>query len=123
MKQALAGAAGTITGCLMGMSPVIYALLGLMIVDFISGVLCAYITKTISSEASQIGMAKKSMVILLVLAAEIGEHLSGIPFPAGASVAGAFCMYELISITENAAKAGIPLPSQITKALAKIEDN
>ena len=95
----------------IGIGPFIQVLLVLMLADIISGMLAAIVTGGMSSDRSRRGMAKKAMELLLVLVVGyMSEHLgsdAGFSLPAGKAVAGFFCATELVSILENAVRAGI----------------
>lgn len=111
-----AGLSSFVLATLLNVPIVFWSLLGLMAIDVITGLTAAYITGEISSDASWKGMARKTIVLLLVLAAEVAAN--AIPeggyftlrIPAGSIVAGMFCVHELISITENAVRAGVSPP-------------
>ena len=95
----------------------------LMIVDYFSGITTAIYgksTKTkkgkLSSRAGFAGLFRKMMELSFVL---IGYHIDlafGVGYVRDAIIVG-FCCNELISITENAAVLGIPLPNGVKKAL------
>lgn len=95
---------------------VLWALFGLMTIDITTGFVSAWINRDISSDSSLRGMAKKALVILLILAVEICARAVGqfeqfgLYFPAGNLVAGAFCVHELVSIVENVLRAGVEPP-------------
>ena len=101
-----------------GLNPLVQLLLAAMILDIITGVLSAYVRKTVSSAASFRGMAKKSIILLLVW----GAWLAGgqIAQPLGEAVAGFYILNEMTSIIENAAESGLPVPKFLVEALEKI---
>jgi toxin secretion/phage lysis holin len=105
-----------------GFHPLIQTLVVLIFLDFASGLLYAWGTGTVSSDASFRGMAKKSMMLLLVGAAHVYNATQPLGFDAAAAVAGFFCATEFISITENAGRLGVPLPKILTAAIHKLRD-
>lgn len=96
-------------------------LLILILLDLASGLLYAWSTGAVSSDASYRGMAKKAMMLLLVGAAHAYNATQPLGFDAAAAVAGFFCATELISITENAGRLGVPLPRVLARAIEKLK--
>lgn len=102
-------------------NPVIGALLSFIILDIISGILAAISKGKLSSVMSYKGMMGKGMILGMVATARIFEFvLPGIPW--GQIMALFFCVTEAISITENAAACGVPIPKQWTEALARMKE-
>lgn len=100
--------------------PVIGLLFILIISDIIIGLVAAFITETVSSSTSQKGMAKKIINLLLIgVAASIEPWAQGMPLSNMAATGFAFT--ELISITENAARAGVPIPGWLKDVLIKLK--
>ena len=105
--------------------PGLAVLVLMMTTDILFGIAVAYVTKTISSKLSQIGMLRKAAVILITgmsLACE--QAVSGvIDVPLSSMVAGLFAVSEFISIVENAAIIGVPIPQQVAEALIVLKRN
>lgn len=114
-------AAAVLAGLWGGFHPFIQTLVVLIGLDFASGLLYAWGAGTVSSDASYRGMGKKAMMLLLVGAANTYNATQPLGFDAGAAVAGFFCATELISITENAGRLGVPMPRLLTAAIAKLK--
>ena len=106
----------------------VFALIILMIIDFIMGVLLAIVFRKspkskkggLSSAAAWKGVAKKTCTRLLVAVAYQAEILLSTAY-IRPTVVGALCASEIISIVENAAKMGI-LPEPVQKLLDKVID-
>lgn len=106
----------------------VFALIILMIIDFIMGVLLAIVFRKspkskkggLSSAAAWKGVAKKTCTILLVAVAYQADILLSTAY-IRPTVVGALCASEIISIIENAAKMGI-LPEPVQKLLDKVID-
>lgn len=94
-------------------------LLLFMAMDFITGILAAFIRRTLHSGESFRGLAKKTLILLLVVSAHIAGIAAGIGVDIGAIVAIAYIVNEVISITENCHRAGIPIPGVLVEALVK----
>ncbi|GIV73542.1 MAG: hypothetical protein KatS3mg049_2098 [Caldilinea sp.] len=82
------------------------------------GFLAAYVTQRLSSQVSFRGMAKKALVLLLVGAAAALTPVVGAPL--ADAVAGFYVVHEIVSIIENAAVAGLPVPQVLRDALARV---
>ena len=121
-RKLLMGAPGALLGVLMSMHPLFKALLLLQAIDFVTGFLVAWSHGTVSSAASRRGFVKKTVALLLVLAVGVLAKAYQIEHDLAAMTAGWFCVTELISIAENAARAGWALPPFLTKALAAMRD-
>ena len=121
-KAAWAAVPAFLAGVWGGFHPLLQTLLILILLDFASGLLCAWSDGEVSSDASYRGMAKKAMMLLLVGAASTYNATQPLGFDAAAAVAGFFCATELISITENAGRLGVPLPRVLTRAIKKLQD-
>ena len=102
----------------MSMHPLVQLLLLAMVLDVITGVLSAYVSATISSQASFRGITRKTLILLLVWGAwAVGNHLGQ---PVGEAVAGFYVLNEFLSVIENADRAGLPVPQFLRDALAKL---
>lgn len=110
--------AGLATSIWIGLSPVYQLLLALMLLDVVTGLLAAGAAKKLSSDVSFRGMFKKGIIILLVVAAHMGGKQIGVP--AGVGVAGFYCAHELLSIIENAGRAGVPVPDILKQMVEKL---
>lgn len=101
-----------------GLPLLVQVLIGVMLLDILSGVLAAYITNTLDSRVSFRGMAKKALALVLVGVAAWIEPAVGIPL--ASAVAGFYTVHELLSILENATIAGLPVPDVLRDALARV---
>ena len=129
ITEALAAVAGAIASFFWGLPPIIWILLAVMTIDYITGIICGMMGKSpntetggISSKVAFVGLLKKMLIILVVLLAALLDKAismsAGITFEA---VAGATCLWfiasEGFSIVENAAAMGIPVPKILLQAL------
>lgn len=87
--------------------------------DFATGLLVGFINRELSSQRSFVGLAKKMLVLILVATAHLISEALKIPFDLGVAVAAAFVVNEVISITENCANAGVPIPPALLDVLLK----
>ncbi len=102
--------------------PVVGVMLLTAAADICFGLCAACVTKSLSSTISQKGMVKKVAQLLWVgLGCALEPHTGG--FPLGGPIAVCFIITNLISITENSARAGLPVPKPIVDCLQRIRDN
>ena len=98
-------------------------LLCFMVADYITGVLVAVMAKKLSSTVGFKGLAKKACILLVMVLAVLLDHL----LHEGEWLFRTLCAYfyianEGISILENAALLGIPVPSKLREVLAQLND-
>ncbi|OAB34282.1 holin [Paenibacillus macquariensis subsp. defensor] len=113
---ALLGSAGTYL--LGGWSELISFFLLAIVIDYVTG-LAASIKEGngLSSKVGFWGIAKKGLMILVVIVAHRLDELMG----TDVIMIGAIYFYlanELISVTENYGRLGLPLPKQIKDVIA-----
>ena len=104
-----------------GLDGLLIALIILMSLDYISGVMCAIVDKKLSSAIGFRGICKKVLILMLVGVANIVDiHVVG----TGSALRGAvICFYlsnESLSLFENAAHIGLPVPEPLKNALAQL---
>ena len=97
------------------------ALLVLMALDYLSGVMCAIEDRTLSSAVGFRGVMKKVLLLMLVGVANVLDvHVVG----GGAILRGAvICFYlsnEGLSLLENAAYLGLPVPEKLKDVLSQL---
>lgn len=93
------------------------------IIDYISGVIAAIVNGTLNSAVGFKGIFKKVCIFLVVAVGHmIGQALN---MPSVRSlVCGYYIANEGISILENTAKAGLPIPDKLRDTLEQLrEDN
>ena len=106
-----------------GMDGMLIALLVLMVLDYISGIMCAIADKNLSSAIGFRGICKKVLVLMLVGVANIVDiHVVG----TGSALRGAvICFYmsnESLSLFENAAHLGLPVPDKLREILSQLHN-
>lgn len=98
-------------------------LLVLMLADFVTGLISGWVKKEVTSEKSFQGLARKGLVLILVSVLHSSARIMGMGIDLGSVVAIAFCFNEMISITENCARCGVPIPKVLVDSLAKLKSN
>ncbi len=106
-----------------GLDGLMIALIVLMTLEYVSGVMCAIIDKKLSSAVGFKGVCKKVFILMLVGVAHIIDlHVVG----TGSALRGAvICFYmsnEGLSLLENAAHIGLPIPDKLRDILAQLHD-
>ena len=129
ITEILAAIGGAIASFFCGLPPIMWVLIAVMSIDYITGIICGLMGKSektetgyLASHAAFVGLLKKALIILVVLLAALLDKAvtmqAGITFEA---VAGATCLWfiasEGFSILENAATMGIPIPGILRQAL------
>lgn len=95
-------------------------LLSFIVIDYISGVIAAYIHHALSSRVGFHGILKKTMYFFVVAVAHCVDIATGAGGVLQGIAVGVLISNEGISILENCAKCGIPIPERLIRALAQI---
>lgn len=106
-----------------GFGLVFTVLIGLMAIDFLTGLMVGIYEKKINSRVGTMGLIKKVYIILLIGAIyliEIAVLKSDGIITDG--VSGAFCLIEFVSLTENGGKLGVPLPDKVKDIIAVLRN-
>lgn len=96
-------------------------LLVFIALDYISGLIKAYCTKTLSSKIGFKGILKKVGILAIVALSVSLDRLGGDTGAIRTLVIYYFVANEGLSVLENLADAGIPIPNSIKKALKNIK--
>jgi len=100
-----------------GMGLAIVVLIGVMAIDYATGLMAAWHNKELSSQKGTRGFIRKLYVLLLIGAVAIAESLVFGSEHAADGVAIAYIAVELISITENGVKMDAPMPPVVKRLL------
>lgn len=130
--KGLAAVGGGIAGVFGGWDPLIQVLSGMMVIDYLSGIVVAAMGRSaktdyggLSSKVGAIGLARKGLMLLVVLVAALLDAAMGTQ---GSVCRDAACWFyianEGISILENVGQAGAPYPERLKKLLGqKLEES
>ena len=116
---AIGGFLGAILG---GVDGLLYALIILIVCDYITGVFVAIINKKVSSEIGFKGILKKISIFVLVALGYVID--SKVIKQGGVIRTATICFYianEGISILENCGNLGLPIPQKLKDVLAQIK--
>lgn len=132
--EILAALGGAVASFFCGLPAIIWVLLAVMSLDYVTGIICGVMGRSpktenggLSSKAAFAGLLKKMLIVFVVLLAALLDRAvtmgAGIEFDA---VAGATCLWfiasEGMSVVENAAAMGVPIPRILLKALELFKD-
>jgi toxin secretion/phage lysis holin len=90
--------------------------------DYVSGVIKAYSTKTLSSKIGFRGLVKKVGLLIVVMIGVIVDRVTGETGAVRTLVIYYFVANEGLSIIENLGVAGVPIPKSIKKALKALKN-
>ena len=124
MTQVVIAGIGGCLGCFLGgCDGLLYALIAFVVIDYITGVMCAVVDKNLSSEVGFRGIFKKVLIFLLV---GIGHLLDAQVIGTGSVVRTAVIFFyisnEGVSLLENAGHLGLPIPSKIKVVLEQLHE-
>jgi len=92
-----------------------------MLIDVMVGIFLSIAKQTLSSTVSWRGMSKKAIMLLII--GTVGVLQPFMPaIPILNLVSAFYTLTEALSILENAAAAGVPLPSGLVDTLVKLKD-
>lgn len=106
-----------------GLDGLLTALLILMVIDYITGIMCAIVDKKLSSAVGFKGICKKVLILMLVGVAHIVDmHVVGTGEALRSAVICFYLSNEGVSVLENAAHLGLPVPEKLKVILAQLHD-
>lgn len=106
-----------------GCDGLLYALLGFVIMDYITGVMCAIADKKLSSEVGFKGLCRKVLIFILVGAANIIDvQITGTGSVLRTAVIFFYISNEGLSLIENAGHLGLPIPEKLKAVLEQLHD-
>lgn len=115
--------AGSFLSYLCGWDDTVTVLLWLMVLDYLSGIMSAYINpnEALDSRKGYKGIVKKLMTLILVSLAHFMDVATGQDIVKNIVVLF-FIGNEGLSIVENAAKAGLPIPESLKSTLKQYQE-
>ncbi|MBC8587503.1 phage holin family protein [Paratissierella segnis] len=112
---------GYIGWFLGGFDGLLYALVAFVIIDYITGVMVAVLEKKLSSSIGFKGIFKKVLIFTFV---GIGHIVDIYILQNGSAIRTAVIFFYLsnegLSIVENAAKIGLPVPENLKKVFTEL---
>lgn len=126
----LVGVLGSIVTYLFGgWSTMLETLIIFMIIDYLTGIICAGVFKkspksdsgALSSKVGFKGIIKKCMILVMIVVAYRIDVLLSANLLILSAVEIAFISNEAISILENCNAMGLPIPDPLRRAVASLE--
>jgi len=134
LSEFFAAIGGAIASFFISMPPLVWILIAVMSIDFVTGLICGAMGLSEKTENGYLksheafkGLLKKSLILLVVLLASLLDMAvskgTGIQFEA---TMGAACLWfiasEGLSILENVARMGVPVPKIMLRLLEIMKD-
>ena len=120
--QAVFAAVGGWLGYFLGgCDGLLYALLAFIVLDYITGVMCAVVDHKLSSAIGAKGIFRKIVILALV---GVGHLLDVYVIGSGGvlrtAIIFSYLSNEGLSLVENAAYLGLPVPEKLKKVLEQL---
>ena len=123
MQIILAAVGGWLGYFLGGCDGLVYALLLFVAADYVTGVMCAAVDKRLSSEIGFKGICKKVLIFVLVgLANILDVQIIGTGCVLRTAVIFFYISNEGVSLLENAAHLGLPVPEKLKDILPQLHN-
>lgn len=123
VQLVFAGIGGWLGWFLGGCDGLLFALLAFVVIDYITGIMCAVVDKKLSSAVGFRGIFKKVLIFALV---GVGHILDTRIIGAGSVLRTAVIFFYLsnegISLLENAGHLGLPIPKKLKSILEQLHD-
>ena len=123
MQIILAAVGGWLGYFLGGCDGLVYALILFVAADYVAGVMCAAVDKRLSSEIGFKGICKKVLIFVLVgLANILDVQIIGTGSVLRTAVIFFYISNEGVSLLENAAHLGLPVPEKLKNILQQLHN-
>ena len=123
IQLAFTAVGGFLGWFLGGVDGFLYALIAFTVIDYITGVMCAITDKKLSSSVGFKGICRKVLIFTLV---GIGNIVDVYVLGQGGVLRTAVIFFYLsnegVSILENSAHLGLPIPEKLKEVLEQLHD-
>ena len=123
IQLAFTAVGGFLGWFLGGVDGFLYALIAFTVIDYITGVMCAVTDKNLSSSVGFKGICRKVLIFTLV---GIGNSVDVYVLGQGGVLRTAVIFFYLsnegVSILENSAHLGLPIPEKLKEVLEQLHD-
>lgn len=117
---AIGGGIGWFLG---GADGFLYALIAFVVIDYITGVMCAIVDHKLSSEVGFKGICKKVLIFTMVgIGNIIDVQVLGQTGVLRTAVIFFYLSNEGVSMLENAGHLGLPIPAKLKEVLEQLHD-
>lgn len=118
-----AGLAAAATYLFGGADKWLLGLLAVVMLDYLSGVIAAVITREVNSRRGFAGILKKTLLFCVVAVSHIVDSATGAGGVFRALTIGFLLANESISVLENCGRCGIPLPKKLLDILEQLRSD
>ena len=123
VQVVFAGIGGWLGWFLGGCDGLLYALLAFVVIDYVTGIMCAVVDKKLSSAVGFKGIFKKVLIFALVGIGHILDtHIIGSGSVMRTAIIFFYLSNEGVSLLENAAYLGLPIPQKLKSVLEQLHD-
>lgn len=123
MQMIFASIGGWIGWMLGGADGFLYALIAFVVIDYLTGIMASILAQKLSSEVGFRGIFKKVLTFVLVGVAHIIDfYIIGSGSAIRTAVIFFYISNEGISILENTAKIGLPIPERLKNVLEQLKE-
>ena len=123
LQMAFAAIGGWLGYFLGGVDGLMITLLVFVALDYVTGLMCAISDRTLSSAVGFKGICRKVLIFLLVGVAHIVDmHVVGTGNALRSAVVCFYLSNEGVSMLENAAHLGLPVPEKLKEILAQLHN-
>ena len=123
IQLAFTAVGGFLGWFLGGVDGLLYALLAFTVIDYITGVMCAVTDKNLSSSVGFKGICRKVLIFTLVgLGNIVDVYVLGQGGVLRTAVIFFYLSNEGVSILENSAHLGLPIPEKLKEVLEQLHD-
>ena len=106
-----------------GVDGFLYALIAFTVIDYITGVMCAIVDKNLSSAVGFKGICRKVLIFTLVGVGNIVDvYVLGEAGVLRTAVIFFYLSNEGVSLLENSAHLGLPIPEKLKDVLEQLHD-
>ena len=123
IQLVLAAVGGWLGWFLGGCDGLLYALIAFVVVDYITGIMCAIVDKKLSSSVGFKGIFKKVLIFTLVgIANVLDVQVIGTGSVLRTAIIFFYISNEGVSLLENAGHLGLPIPAKLKAVLEQLHD-
>ena len=123
IQLVLAAVGGWLGWFLGGCDGLLYALIAFVVVDYITGIMCAVVDKKLSSSVGFNGIFKKVLIFTLVgIANVLDVQVIGTGSVLRTAIIFFYISNEGVSLLENAGHLGLPIPAKLKAVLEQLHD-
>lgn len=123
IQVAFAAVGGFVGWFLGGFDGFLYALLAFVVIDYITGVMCAISDRRLSSAVGFRGICRKVLIFAMVGVAHIIDtQIIGTGGILRTAVIFFYMSNEGVSLLENASRLGLPIPKKLKSVLEQLHN-